>query len=226
MVPLDSVRSSTPPHILPMGAGSNYNGFIRDCQAVPGLARVNGRPPFQMWQGLPLQHYTMVYSMRSNQQRPRDRAGHGQATVEQTYPRSAAEPEASKVPYHVPLVQGGGGTVGMLVVPEGDDHQPKTECTPHPTCNPPTLAIPIPPGGEPSLGPKSIENTRRQRRQRNSLQGAEADLHCETMVQFCGAIPPPPAKGVYASPVSVAHGPEGGNRHFMTVPPPLGGAPA
>ena len=33
---------------------------------------------------LPRQHYTMVYSMRANQQMPRDRAGHGQATTEQT----------------------------------------------------------------------------------------------------------------------------------------------
>ena len=54
---------------------------------------------------------------------------------------------------------------------------------------------PSPPGGGPSLSPKSIENTRCQRRQRKFLQGAEADLHCDTMVQFCGATPPPPRGG-------------------------------
>ena len=43
--------------------------------------------------------------------------------------------------------------------------------------------------------PKSIENTRRQRRQREFLQGAEADLHCDTTVQFCGVIPVPPQGG-------------------------------
>ena len=67
-----------------------------------------------------------------------------------------------------------------------------------PPRSPPPLAIPPPPGGEPSLGPKSTENTRRQRRQRKCLQGAtgaEADLHCDTMVQFCGAPPPPPQRG-------------------------------
>ena len=43
------------------------------------------------------------------------------------------------------------------------------------------------------LGPESIGNTRRQRHQRKILQGAkgaEADLHCDTMVQICGAVPP------------------------------------
>ena len=38
-------------------------------------------------------------------------------------------------------------------------------------------------------------NTRRQRRQRKFFQGAEADLHCDTMVHFRGAIPPPPPRG-------------------------------
>ena len=60
-------------------------------------------------------------------------------------------------------------------------------------------ALPPPQGGgERSLGPKSIENTRRRRRQRKILQGAEraeADLHCDTTVQFCGAIPPHPRVG-------------------------------
>ena len=63
----------------------------------------------------------------------------------------------------------------------------KCRAAPPPLCNSPPA-----PGGEPSLGPKSIENTRRQRRQRKFLQGAEADLHCDTMVQICGATPPPP----------------------------------
>ena len=57
------------------------------------------------------------------------------------------------------------------------------------------VPYPPPPWGEGSLGPESIENTRRRR---NFLQGAgraEADLHCDTIVQFCGAIPPPPVAG-------------------------------
>ena len=49
-------------------------------------------------------------------------------------------------------------------------------------CNPPP-----PPGGERSLGPESIGNIRRRRK---FLQGAEADLHCDAMVQIRGAIPP------------------------------------
>ena len=56
-----------------------------------------------MQQGLPLWHCTMVYSMPSNGQQPRDHAGHGQATTEQTYPRSSAGPVAllaPKAPYH------------------------------------------------------------------------------------------------------------------------------
>uniref|UniRef100_A0A7S4D1T6 Uncharacterized protein n=1 Tax=Eutreptiella gymnastica TaxID=73025 RepID=A0A7S4D1T6_9EUGL len=82
MVPLGSVCNGAPPHTFPppVEAETNHHGLIRDCQAVPGLARVNGRSPFQMWQGLPLQHY----SMRPNQQMPRAHAGHGQATMEQT----------------------------------------------------------------------------------------------------------------------------------------------
>ena len=57
------------------------------------------------------------------------------------------------------------------------------------------IVTPPPPRGEQSLGPESIENTRRQRHQRKFLQGAEADLHCDPMVQFCGAIPPPGGAG-------------------------------
>ena len=63
---------------------------------------------------------------------------------------------------------------------------------------PPLCNLPPPPGGELSLGPKSIENTRRRRRQGKFLQGAEgpeADLHFYTIVQICGAIPPPPRGG-------------------------------
>ena len=56
---------------------------------------------------------------------------------------------------------------------------------PRPPCLVPT---PPPPGGERSLGPKSIENTRCQRK---FLQGAEADLHCDTMVLWCNTPPPP-----------------------------------
>ena len=78
-MPLDSVHGTILPQILPppMGARPNYKRFIRDCQAVLGLARVNGRLPFQVWQNLPVQHYTMVSSMHSNQQQPCDHAGHG-----------------------------------------------------------------------------------------------------------------------------------------------------
>ena len=84
---------------------------------------------------------------------------------------------------------------------------------PPPLDPPPPLAIRPPPlggdGGEWSLGPERILNTRRRRRQRKFLQGAkgaEAELHCDTVVQFCGATPPPPPKGM--------------NRHFVTGPPP------
>uniref|UniRef100_A0A7S4FZ43 Uncharacterized protein n=1 Tax=Eutreptiella gymnastica TaxID=73025 RepID=A0A7S4FZ43_9EUGL len=66
MVPLESVLcSGTPPPALPslMGMWPNSCGIVWDCQAVPRLARLNGGPPFQMQQGLPLQQYTMMYSM-------------------------------------------------------------------------------------------------------------------------------------------------------------------
>ena len=55
-------------------------------------------------------------------------------------------------------------------------------------CTPPS---PLEGGGEPSVGQKNIGNTGRRRK---LLQGAEADLHCDTVVQFCGA-PPPPLRG-------------------------------
>ena len=73
--------------------------------------------------------------------------------------------------------------------------------------HPPLETPPPPKGGNRHLGPESIGNTRRQRRRRKFLQGAEADLHCDTMVQICGAPPPP----------------QGGNRHFVIPPPPRGG---
>ena len=64
---------------------------------------------------------------------------------------------------------------------------------------PPPLQSPPLAGGGLSFGPKSLENTGHQRRQRKILQGAEADLHSDTMVQFCGAIPPPPVGGTVTS---------------------------
>ena len=77
-----------------------------------------------------------------------------------------------------------------------------------PPCNPPPQE-----GGGWSLGPKSIENTRCQRRHRKFLQGAEApeaDLHYDTMVQFGGATPPPPV----------------GEPSLHDPPPPWGGTVA
>ena len=59
-----------------------------------------------MQQGLPLQHYTTMYSMQSNRQEPCDHVVHGQATIQQTQPTSAAEPQALsalKAPYHAAL---------------------------------------------------------------------------------------------------------------------------
>ena len=70
------------------------------------------------------------------------------------------------------------------------------------TCPPPP-----PQGGNHHLGPESIGNTRRQRRQREFLQGAKADLHCDTMVQICGAVAPP----------------GGGTVTLCPPPPPQGG---
>ena len=70
MVPLDNECDRTPPHTLPHTGwreGRTSTGLSRTARHYRGLVQVNGRPPFQMWQGLPLQHYTMVYSMRSNQ---------------------------------------------------------------------------------------------------------------------------------------------------------------
>ena len=74
---------------------------------------------------------------------------------------------------------------------------------------PPPLAIP-PPERERSLGPKSIENTRCQRKFLQGAERTEADLHCDTMVQFGGATPPPP-RG--ESSLRDRPPPRGGNHH-------------
>ena len=66
---------------------------------------------------------------------------------------------------------------------------------PPPLQSPPPCKSP-PPGGWGGNG--HLEITRRRRRQRKFFQGAEraeVDLHCDTMVQFCGATPPPPTGG-------------------------------
>ena len=40
--------------------------YIKLYRALLGLARVNGKPFFQMRQSPPLQHHTMVYNMQPN----------------------------------------------------------------------------------------------------------------------------------------------------------------
>ena len=65
---------------------------------------------------------------------------------------------------------------GHLTRGREKDKQATLSC---PQMQPPT-------GSERSLGAKSIENTGHRRRQRKFLQGAKADLHCDTMVQLCG----------------------------------------
>ena len=70
---------------------------------------MNGEPPpprFPMRQPPPppLQHHIMVYSMQPNLELPPSSREHGQATTEQTSPRSAVEPPALSAPkalYHV-----------------------------------------------------------------------------------------------------------------------------
>ena len=89
MMPLDSVlHGNTPAPTFPPFSGirPSSHGDVGDCQAIPGLGRVNGHPPFPMQQSLPLQHYTPVSSMTSNRQLPREQVGHDQATTEQTCP--------------------------------------------------------------------------------------------------------------------------------------------
>ena len=80
---LPTMCAPTPPPYLFAVWPSSHEPVL-DRQAIHRLARVNGRPPFPMQQGLPLQHYTMVYSMQPNRQQPRERTGHGEATTEQT----------------------------------------------------------------------------------------------------------------------------------------------
>ena len=68
-------------------------------------------------------------------------------------------------------------------------HPNNSTTLPPPRNPPPPLKPPPLQGGNHHFGPESIGNTRRQRK---FLQGTEADLHCDTMVQICGAAPPPP----------------------------------
>ena len=77
------------PHTTPTSPAHDGDeaALLRTSPGLPscaGLARVNGRPPLQLQQSLPLQHHTMVYNMRSNQQQPCEHPGHGQATSEPT----------------------------------------------------------------------------------------------------------------------------------------------
>ena len=90
---------------------------------------------------------------------------------------------------------------------------PNPSFGPFPQGTPPPLKSLPPPGGgwNRHLGPESIGNTRRQRRQRKFLQGAKADLHCDTMVQFCGAGP------------GLVPTPPGGEPSLCNRPPPRGG---
>ena len=92
-------------------------------------------------------------------------------------------------------------------------HPPPFEISP-----PPLQSPPPPQGGNHHLGPESIENTRRQRKFLQGAEGTEADLHCDTMVQICGA-PPPPHQGGNRHVVTPPP-PQGGNRHVVTPPPP------
>ena len=54
LVPLESVGRGAVPSLR------------RVCRAIPGLARMDGNPPFQLQQSFPVQHQTMVYSMQPN----------------------------------------------------------------------------------------------------------------------------------------------------------------
>ena len=76
---------------------------------------------------------------------------------------------------------------------------------------PPALVITPPP-----LGGGSVPWPRKHRKYyapKACLQGAEADVHCDTVVQFCGATPPPP--GTIVSPPPPPQGGGGGaSRHW------------
>ena len=79
---------------------------------------------------------------------------------------------------------------------------------------PPPLQSSPPWGGERSLGPESIGNTRRQRK---FLQGAEADLHCDD--SWCN--PPPPWGGKRPDKRGeIARG-RGGITHWLLKDAPL-----
>ena len=77
MVPLESIGG---------GITTPSPECIRVCRALLGLARVNGKPPFQMRQGRPLQHHTMVYNItckghpeaKSMAKQPQSKHNHGQ----------------------------------------------------------------------------------------------------------------------------------------------------
>ena len=63
---------------------------------------MSGNPAFQLRQGLPLHHHTMVYSTQPNPHLPPKSREHGQATAEQT--TEAVGPLALSAPkalYHV-----------------------------------------------------------------------------------------------------------------------------
>ena len=79
-----------------------------------------------------------------------------------------------------------------------------------------------PPGGERPLGPKSIEIIKRQRRQRKILQ---ADLHCDTVLQFCGALPSPLPGGEPSRHFGGDYRGRGGKVGFVTHPSPLSQPP-
>ena len=51
LVPLESVE---------MGAVHSLMEHTRVCRAIPGLARIDGNPPFQLQQSFPLQYQTGV----------------------------------------------------------------------------------------------------------------------------------------------------------------------
>ena len=83
----------------------------------------------------------------------------------------------------------------------------------HPSCQF-GCAFPPPPRNPPPMGatvtwPETHRKYLASKAAKKILQGAEADLHCDTIVQICGAIPPP----------------LGGEPSFHDCPaPPLGGA--
>ena len=59
----------------------------------------------------------------------------------------------------------------------------------------PLQSPPPPRGGGGVTWPKKHRKYEARNAPKKFLQGAEADLHCDIMVQFCGATPPPPLRG-------------------------------